>query len=223
MPRACARELAVKAPKVDARAVGPTAFDKSVVSEPLRQYLVGNDTDLAYAITDEPSLAEIRAANDRLSRYELRLRAVRTAAVEFAAEAIADIVPKTDRTLINAFIEELTNKLSGGALHEVIPRTVIDVTAAKAWVKTNLTGRAAVEKGAIAHPFEINPSSLEAQVGAGGPRASEAAIASLVSRLHAEELRLRQPPKSFTPEFRFPPMSLPRPASTPSYHFRFRR
>lgn len=215
--QAAARELASKAPRVSPRTVQPTSIEQSIVSNGLQQYLAEDSAPHLLA-ADEPSLTEIRAANERLSRHELRLRAARTAAIEFAAETIAEIVASSDRALINAFAQELTNKLSKGALHEVVPRKLDDIAAGKEWVRTHLTGASAVERGAIPHSLAINPASLEAPVAASGPRGSEAAVAALLSRLNAQQVRVHGPLG-----VRPPPIVLPHSVSTSSYRIRVRR
>jgi hypothetical protein len=131
---------------------------------------------------DQPSLKELRAANGHLAAQELRMRAARSAAVELAAEAIADFLPKAERALVDAFVQEVTGTVSKWALNNGAPRGVVDVASAKEWVKAHLVGSAA--ERAIPHAWVFHPSSLEMRVGASGAQATEAAIAALVSRLH---------------------------------------
>jgi hypothetical protein len=215
--QAAAGELAAKAPKVNPRTVQPTSIEQSIVSNQLQQYFA-EDSAPRFSAVDEPSLTEIRAANDRLSRHELRLRAVRTAAIEFAAETIAEIATNSERALVNAFVQELTHKLSKSALHEVVPRRLDDIAAGKEWVKTHLTGASAVERGAIAHSLAINPASLEAPLASGRLLASEAAVAAVLSRLNTQQVRMHGPPS-----VRPPAISLPHSVSTSSYRIRVRR
>jgi hypothetical protein len=214
--RAAATELAQKAPKVsDAKAATPS---DGVISDRVRKYLQGEDTEIHLPKHEQPSLAEVRAANERLSGFELRVRAARSAAIELASEAIAEIV-KGDKELIKEFVQELTSTLSKGALHEVVPSKVADIASAKDWVKVHMFGAPMVDR-AIAQPWAFNPSSLEPKAAGGGVRASEAAVAALVTRLNAEQIARRQAATALrNSRINFP--STPRPIETP--HFRFRR
>ena len=218
--QATARELASQAPKVNARIVQTTSIDEAVVPERVERYL-RNDSNIHLPVSEEPSLAELRATNERLARYETKLRATRTAAIEFTAETIAHIVPATERELVTTFVEELTSKLSKGALHEIVPRKVADLAAAKEWVKIYVTGSSAVQTGAISHTLAINPASLQAATVGSGPRASEGAVAALLTRLHAEQLRLHAPVTNPFSNLRVP--SIPHSVSSSSVRIRVRR
>jgi hypothetical protein len=185
--RKVAVELARKAPKVDANVVNATKPQpaEGVISERVRKYVQADAPEIHLLPPELPPLSEVRVANERLTRFESRVRAARTASIELAAEAIAEFVPKADKELISTFVKELTSTLSKSALHEVVPRSVTDVASAQAWVKRHLSGAQAAARGAIAEAWAFHPSSLETKVGS-GPRAAEAAIASLVSRLNAQ-------------------------------------
>jgi len=186
--RAAAGALAQKAPTVDAKVVNAAATDGQVVSKRLQNYLQSDAPNPELYWTEQPALAELRVANERLSAHELRTRQVRAAAIELAAESIAEIVPKAETELIKAFVQELTSTLSSKALHSVEHIPVGDLASAKRWVRTYLTGKPAAEKGAIAEAWAFYPSGLERSAGSGGARTAEVAISSLVGRLETQEI-----------------------------------
>jgi hypothetical protein len=214
--RAAGNELGRNAPRVDPKVAGATAPNQNVVPESVRKHLQAEGP--AVHSGDQPALKELRAANGHLAAQELRMRAARTAAVELAAEAIAGFLPKAERALVDAFVQEVTGTVSKWALNNGAPRGVVDVASAKEWVKAHLSGSAA--ERAIPHAWTFHPSSLEMRAGATGAQATEAAIAALVSRLHNyhmmrdHALRLNGATASFntpTASFRTPP----RPTSVP--------
>lgn len=186
--RAAAGALAQKAPTVDAKVVNAAATDGQVVSKRLQNYLQSDAPNPELYWTEQPALAELRVANERLSAHELRTRQVRAAAIELAAESIAEIVPKAETELIKAFVQELTSTLSSKALRSVEHIPVGDLASAKRWVRTYLTGKPAAEKGAIAEAWAFYPSGLERSAGSGGARTAEVAISSLVGRLESQEI-----------------------------------
>jgi len=184
--RAAAVELGRKAPKVDAKIANAAAPDESLMSERVRKYLQADEPDIYLHSSELPSLTEIRAANERLTQRELRVRQARSASIELAADAIAEFVPKAGKELISAFINELTSTLSKSALHEVVPSKVADVASARHWVKMHLTGVQAARRGAIADAWAFYPSSLEPKVGS-GIHGAEVAVSALVARLNTQQ------------------------------------
>src|SRR5215469_13615484 len=145
-----------------------------------------DEPDIYHHSSELPSLTEIRAANERLTQRELRVRQARSASIELAADAIAEFVPKAGKELISAFINELTSTLSKSALHEVVPSKVADVASARHWVKMHLTGVQAARRGAIADAWAFYPSSLEPKVGS-GIHGAEVAVSALVARLNTQQ------------------------------------
>jgi hypothetical protein len=193
--RAAAMELAKTAPKVTAAAEAELRVD-GVIPERMHTYIRG---DGGLGVHNVPALAELRVANERLTAQELRLRAARTAAIELASEAIASLAPKIDRPLVNAFVQELTSTLANGALKEVVPAAVADVSTAKEWVKTHLNFGQTVERPYVPHAWQFSMSSLERGAASGGVRTSELLMAALVARLHgqaqaAQAMRTYRPP-----------------------------
>jgi len=197
--RAAAVELANKAPKVTAAAEVELRVE-SVIPERTHSYIRGDGRVAAH---DTPTLEELRVANERLTAHELRLRAARTAAIELASEAISSLAPKIDRPLVNAFVQELTSTLARGALKEVVPASVADVTTAKEWVRTHFYVTQPAERAFVPHAWQFNMSSLERGAMPGGVRTSEVLMAALVARLHgqaqaAQTLRTFRPPTGGT-------------------------
>jgi len=193
--RAAAMELAKTAPKVTAAAEVELRVD-GVISERMHAYIQGNG---GFGVHGVPTLAELNVANERLTTQELRLRAVRTAAIELASDAIASLAPKIDRPLVDAFVQELTSTLARGALREVVPASVADVSTAKEWVKTHLNFGQPVERAYIPQAWQFSMSSLERGATSGGLRTSELLMAALVARLHgqaqaAQAMRTYRPP-----------------------------
>jgi len=192
--RAAAVELAGKAPKVTAAAEVELRVD-GVIPERMRTYIRGE----GLAPHSVPTLAELRVANERLTAHELRLRAARTAVIELASEAIASLGPKIERPLVNAFVQELTSTLARGALREVVPASVADVTTAKEWVRTHFYVAQPVERAYVPHAWQFSMNSLERGAVSGGVRTSEVLMAALVARLHgqaqaAQAMRTYRPP-----------------------------
>jgi hypothetical protein len=187
--KAAAAELGRKAPKVDANAVRASGSDHTGVPQHVRRYLQAEGDEIPLYSPEQPSLTEIRAANERLARHEVRVRSARLAAIELAADAIADFVPRGDKQLINAFVQELTSTLSKGALREIVPSKVADVASAKEWVKIHLIGMRDTGR-AIAEAWAFHPSSLETKVGVSA-RAADAAVLALVARLSAQQQAVR--------------------------------
>jgi hypothetical protein len=218
--KAAATEFAKKAPAVKPKA--PMLGTEGVISDRVVTYL--RDERPSLHVSDQPALKDLRATNQTLTARELRLRAVRTAAIELAAEAFAELAPKTEKALINAFVQELSSSLSKGALREIVPSRVADVASAREWVKVNLTGSTAVERGVLTHAWAFYPSSLERVPVGGGIRASEAVALALVSRLNAEAVaRQRLSSAIRTPGVVYsPPVSSVRVPTTSGVRVRFR-
>src|SRR5262249_29167417 len=192
--RAAAIELAKTAPKVTAAEVELQV--DGVIPERAHAYIRGNGDVAAHNV---PTLAELRVVNERLTAHELRLQAARTAAIELASEAVASLAPKAERPLVNAFVQELTSTLARGALKEVVPAKVGDVTTAKEWVKTHLSFAHTLERAYVPHAWQLSMSSLERGAASGGVRTSEVLMAALVARLHsraqaAQAMRNYRPP-----------------------------
>jgi hypothetical protein len=188
-------ELAKTAPKVTAAAEVELRVD-GVIPERMHAYIQGTG---GFGVHDVPTLAELHVANERLTAQELRLRTVRTAAIELAAEAIASLAPKIDRPLVDTFVQELTSTLAHGALREVVPASVVDVSTAKEWAKTHLNFGQSVERAYIPQAWQFSMSSLERGAASGGVRTSELLMAALVARLHgqaqaAQAMRTYRPP-----------------------------
>ena len=145
--RAVAQELAQKAPKVtistkpapgSASAAAKAATnDDLILADKMQRYLSGGGGEMH--VVDQPSLAELRRTSDQLTNHELRIMAARTAVLEATSEAIAEFVPKSEKALVNAFLQELTGAVSKGALKEVVPPArIADAGAAKEWVTSTM-------------------------------------------------------------------------------------
>jgi hypothetical protein len=177
--RAAGSELAGKAPRLSAPGQKDVQLD-NLIPERVQSYLEGH----ASAGSPEPSLSELRAANERLVAHELRLRAARTTAIELASEAFAGLMPASERPLVNAFVQGLSSSLARGALQEVLPARVADVQGARDWVRTNVLSANPVERVHVPHTWQFNVASVER----GAVRTSELLIAALVTRLHAQQV-----------------------------------
>jgi len=193
--RAAAVELAGKAPKVSAAAEADLRVD-GIIPERVHAYLRG---DREVAVHNATTLAELQAANDRLSAHALRLRAARTAAIELASEAFASLAPNIEMPLAKAFVQELTSTLARGALKEVVPVAVADANTAMEWVKTHVYATQPIERAYVPHTWQFNMGSLERGAASGGVRTSELMMAALVARLHgqaqaAQAMRILRPP-----------------------------
>jgi hypothetical protein len=213
--RAAAAELGRTAPRADS---GTAVPDEGIISARERKYV---EDDLpGHVDPDEPTLAEVRSANERLSRHELRLRAVRTTAIELAAAALTEIMPKPDRELVKTFMEEAVSTVAKTALREVVPTGVVDAATARDWLNTHVAG---------ADTWKFSPSALEPPRPDLSFSAAEAATA-LVKRLEAQqaarEAESRRPSWDFrtpgSPEFRppgspeFRPVEVPHPTPHPT-------
>jgi len=133
--RDLARRLAGAAP--NAQPSGAT-----VPSEPFSARAEAHFKSAGRIREDAPSLRQAEEAAAEFKSNAARLRAVRTAVIEAAAESIADVLSNGHRPLVKEFIEELAGSLSRGALNQVLP-SVDTADAAKAWVRTNLMATAA--------------------------------------------------------------------------------
>src|SRR5262249_3226076 len=72
--RAAAAELGRKAPKVRPDIVTAASSDPIGVPERVRTYLQSDEVEVHFSVPEQPSLAEIRVANERLTHHELRMR-----------------------------------------------------------------------------------------------------------------------------------------------------
>jgi hypothetical protein len=184
--RAAAAELAGKAPHVSVPAQTDTRLG-DVIPDRVRSYFDGQ----LVAGYPEPSLSELRAANERLVEHQLRVRAARTAAVELASEALSNLLPTIERPLVNAFVQGLSSSLARGALQEVMPARVVDIEGARDWVRTNVLGTDAAGKAHVPQAWRLDIAGLE-RGGVAGARESELLIAALVARLHTQHIAMQQ-------------------------------
>jgi len=132
-----ARRLAAVAPDVESRkvdivkagAVGGGGID------PRMEVHINSSGSIVQH--DAPTLRQVEVAVVEASNRRARLAAVRTAAIEAAAEGLANLVASGQRPLAKEFVEELVASLSRGSLSRIVPR-VDNFDAAKAWVQANL-------------------------------------------------------------------------------------
>jgi hypothetical protein len=217
--RAAGTELGRVAPRTNAGTIRSAAPDEGIISARERQY-VEDWRDVPPE--DQPTLAELRSAEERLSRHSTRLQAVRTAAIETAGGALAELVPETDHRLARALVQELVSTVAKSALGELVPTRVADANTAKEWLKGYLAG---------ADAWTFHPSALKTASDT-NVRTSEVAVAALVQRLEAEHAA-RITPRSFPENFGRPgefwrpgtsvPEFRPVPHEVPHPHIPFRR
>src|SRR5262249_30698806 len=119
--------------------------------------------------------------NEELALREPRLRAVRTAAIDLAGAAIAEITPKPDQQLVKAFVQQVVSTLAKTALGELVPTRVADATSARGWLKDHLAG---------ADTWKFHPSALETRPDTVF-RTADAAMLALVARLEAQQAARR--------------------------------
>ena len=86
---------------------------------------------------EAPTVRQVEVATAELKLHAARLQAVRTAAIELAAEGIASLLSEGQKPLAKAFVEELAGTLSRGSLSRIVPRADSSVVA-RTWVTTNL-------------------------------------------------------------------------------------
>jgi hypothetical protein len=87
--RAAAVELGRAAPRASSGPVRPAPPDDVINLARERRYFELETGD--YIGSEQPTLAEFRSANERLSLHALRLRTVRTTAIELASAALAEL------------------------------------------------------------------------------------------------------------------------------------
>jgi len=110
-----------------------------------------------------PTLRQAELALAELQDNVARLRAIRTAAIEVATEAIANVLSDGHTPLVMSFIEELAGSLSRGALNRVVPN--IDTPdGAKAWVRSNLMPTATADAAATDAKWVWDSASFEPRV-----------------------------------------------------------
>jgi hypothetical protein len=128
------------------------------------------------------TLSELRERNVKLSAATARYNAVRDAAIEAVSETLSQIMPQSDKTLLKAFMGEISSSVAKSALHAVTPQFKSEPQAAKDWVETALAAKPG-EPVPVSRNWEIELKSL-APVQRGVT--SEVAVALLAQRMHAD-------------------------------------
>ncbi len=133
---------------------------------------------------DTQTLAELRKSNERLSAAKARYAALRKAAVEAAAETVAQFVPQSERALVRAFVEETASSVARSALKSLKPFFPAEQAAAKAWVETVTPSRS--PGAAVEAEWKIGLRHA-AHVPTGVP--SQTAMALFAARLQTNAVR----------------------------------
>jgi hypothetical protein len=206
--RDAGRSVARNAPKID-----------QIPSSSASQLTLDKELSVLEAKTapsaNTQTLAELRRSNEKLAAAKARYEAVRKAAVETTAEALAQLMPQSERVLVRVFVDEVTSSVARNALESLKPYFPAEPAAAKSWVENMTSAR---NLSPVPEPeWKIGLRPLT-QASAGVR--SEVAMSLLATQLQASAALRAAEMRRFmaTPSFR--PGAAPRVRTVPRVRFR---